>query len=143
MCHQTEGHSCPAQDAAPHRLFKEICKERLTGCQATAKAPVAVSWMHACIIRATDTVLHVQDADDLYGSAISKLRAVLTSDPSSQAAERACGLALLDRGSLQGTDAGKLQASCQSHAAICLCLPAHDWGRCGLHGACVCLELVL
>lgn len=45
----------------------------------------------------------LQDAEDLYESAVGKLQAVLSSNPGNQAAERACGLALLDWGSLTGT----------------------------------------
>ena len=75
--------------------------------------------LQACMVR--NKLLPLQDADDLYGSAISKLRAVLTSDPGSQAAERACGLALLDRGSLEGTDAGKLVSHSVAAAGLHVC----------------------
>ena len=71
--------SCLALDACPHCPY-------LVG----SVRPLALS------------IVVIQDAEDLYESAVGKLQAVLSSNPGNQAAERACGLALLDWGSLTG-----------------------------------------
>ena len=59
----------------------------------------------------------VQDAEELYESAVGKLRAVLSSNPGNQAAERACGLALLD----WGTQAGLEPQEAAKHLQVCRC----------------------
>lgn len=95
--------------------------------------------MKACL-------LAMQDAQELYRSALAKLQAVLAADSSNGYAVRAMGMALLDMAGLPDVDAAGLLQACACPSLHCVghglfCKVLHDMYVCadgGCSGALQC-----